>query len=156
MPYIIDGHNLIPRVPGLSLKQIDDENRLILILQEFARTSGKQVDVYFDKAPPGSQRKRKFGRVTAFFVPDNTIADTAIKRRLRNLGKAAKNWTVVSADHDILLTARSLQAKTIDPGEFARDYLSSPEVGEQSIGTDPDISLSDDEIAGWLDAFSNK
>ena len=31
MPYIIDGHNLIPNVPGLDLNKIDDEIQLKLL-----------------------------------------------------------------------------------------------------------------------------
>ena len=37
MPYLIDGHNLIPKVAGLSLKAVDDEMQLIELLQEFCR-----------------------------------------------------------------------------------------------------------------------
>ena len=53
MPYLIDGHNLIPRIPGLSLKDLDDETALIQILQRFAARQGSRVDVFFDRAPPG-------------------------------------------------------------------------------------------------------
>ena len=67
MPYLIDGHNLIPKVPGLSLKAIDDEMQLVEKLQEFCRRRGKQVEVFFDKAPPGGRRVRVFGPVTARF-----------------------------------------------------------------------------------------
>ena len=35
MSYLIDGHNLIPKIPGLTLRQMDDENELIEILQRF-------------------------------------------------------------------------------------------------------------------------
>ena len=37
MPYLIDGHNLIPKL-GLRLESLDDEMELIAILQEFCRT----------------------------------------------------------------------------------------------------------------------
>ena len=29
MPYIIDGHNLIPKIPGIDLQDLDDEQKLI-------------------------------------------------------------------------------------------------------------------------------
>ena len=56
MPYIIDGHNLIPRIPDLSLQDIDDEMQLVEMLQDFCRISRKKVEVYFDNAPPGQLR----------------------------------------------------------------------------------------------------
>ena len=36
MPYLIDGHNLIPKL-GLRLDSVDDEMELVAILQEFCR-----------------------------------------------------------------------------------------------------------------------
>ena len=50
MPYLIDGHNLIPKL-GLRLDSIDDESELIAILQEFSRRERRQVEVFFDGAP---------------------------------------------------------------------------------------------------------
>ena len=68
MPYIIDGHNLIPKIPGLSLQEMDDEQHLLEMLQEFCRRQRKQVEVFFDNAPPGGVRARNLGLVTARFV----------------------------------------------------------------------------------------
>ena len=53
MPFIVDGHNLIPKVPGLNLQDMEDELQLVELLQEFCRINRKQVEVYFDNAPPG-------------------------------------------------------------------------------------------------------
>ena len=50
MPYLIDGHNLIPKL-GLRLDSVDDEMELVAILQEFARLERSQIEVYFDGAP---------------------------------------------------------------------------------------------------------
>ncbi len=52
MPYLIDGHNLIPKL-GLRLDSPDDEMELAAILQEFARLNRREVEVYFDGAPAG-------------------------------------------------------------------------------------------------------
>jgi hypothetical protein len=43
MPYLIDGHNLIPKIPGMNLGDVDDETQLIEMLQEFCRRRRKQV-----------------------------------------------------------------------------------------------------------------
>ena len=68
MPYLIDGHNLIPKL-GLRLDSPDDEMELVAILQEFCRLERRQVEVYFDGAPTPHAGTRKLGTVTAHFVP---------------------------------------------------------------------------------------
>src|SRR5512137_1181649 len=98
MPYLVDGHNLIPKIPGLNLQALDDEEQLIQLLQEYCRRERKQVEVFFDNAPPGGVRARTFGLVTARFVRQGSTADQAIRERLVRLGRLARNWTVVSSD----------------------------------------------------------
>lgn len=156
MPFIIDGHNLIPRVPGLSLDQIDDEDKLIQLLQDFARKVNKNIEVYFDNAPPGTVRKEKFGRVIAHFISESSTADAAIKNKLKSMGKAAKNWTLVSADMEILAEARSRQVRSMDPDEFVSSYLIEQGAVEESLETSPDVHISGDEINEWLDIFKGE
>ncbi len=108
MPYLIDGHNLIPKIPGLSLQAEDDEQQLITLLLEFCRLQRKQVEVYFDNAPPGGVRARNFGNVIARFVRQGSTADQAIRQRLERLGRAARNWTVVSSDLAVQTEARGI------------------------------------------------
>ena len=83
MPFIVDGHNLIPKVPGLNLQDMEDELQLVELLQEFCRINRKQVEVYFDNAPPGGLEVRKFGSVTARFIREGKTADLAIKKKLK-------------------------------------------------------------------------
>jgi hypothetical protein len=53
MPYIIDGHNLIPRIPGIELDDLDDEKELIKLLQGFLSRANKKAHLYFDRASTG-------------------------------------------------------------------------------------------------------
>src|SRR5215510_9304953 len=106
MAYLIDGHNLIPKL-GLRLDAIDDEMELIAILQEFCRREHKQLEVYFDGAPAAHAGTRKLGAVTAHFVPLGKTADNAIRNHLKQLGKSAKNWIVVTSDHQVQVEARA-------------------------------------------------
>ena len=85
MPFLIDGHNLIPKIPGLSLQDMDDEQQLITLLLEFCRLQRKQIEVFFDNAPPGGVRARNFGNVIARFVKQGSSADQAIHQRLERL-----------------------------------------------------------------------
>lgn len=149
MPYLIDGHNLIPKL-GLRLDSMDDEMELAAILQEFCRLERKQVEVYFDGAPAPHAGTRKLGTVTAHFVPLGTTADEAIRRRLRKMGKSAKNWTVVTSDHQVQAEARAVKADVISSDAFAKllkaARASAPKPAE-------DHKLSPQEVEDWLNLF---
>ena len=152
MPYLIDGHNLIPKL-GLRLDSIDDETELINILQEFCRVEQRQVEVFFDGAPATQAGTRKMGAVTARFVSLGNTADNAIRSRLKNLGKSARNWTVVSSDRQVQTEARSAHAEVISSEVFAamlkqaRDSAPKPNVERK---------LSPNEVEDWLKVFEER
>ncbi len=153
MPYLIDGHNLIPKIPGLSLKALDDEDQLIELLQEFCRKSRKEAEVFFDNAPPNGVRARNFGLLTARFVRAGMTADSAIRNRLIKMGRTAQNWTVVSSDHGVQQSARIVHAQMMPSETFAR--LLQQTLGEtpEDSGEDKDVSLSSDELDDWMRLF---
>jgi predicted RNA-binding protein with PIN domain len=153
MPYIIDGHNLIPKVPGLSLGDIDDEVRLIKVLQDFCRQARKKAEVYFDQAPPGSVRTQKHGWVTAHFVRRGRTADAAIQARLRGIGRAGRNWTVVTSDNEVAASAREVRARVISAEVFALNLFSSSSNGDTSLETDPEATLDAEAVDEWLRIF---
>lgn len=152
MPYLIDGHNLIPHILGLDLAEMDDEIQLIQHLQKFSRISRKNIDVYFDNAPAGMAQTQKYGRVTAHFIRSGRTADDAIIARLKSLGRSAKNWQVVSSDRQVAASAQSLGARVIPADAFAQTIITEPETR-----TDPggkiDPKLDPNEIDAWLDVF---
>jgi predicted RNA-binding protein with PIN domain len=147
MPYLIDGHNLIPKL-GLRLDSMDDELELIAILQEYCRLERRQVEVYFDGAPTAQAGTRKYGAVTAYFVPLQTTADNAIRNRLKKMGKSAKNWIVVSSDHRVQLEARTVQAEAISSDAFAA-RSSTPKPADNS-------KLTSQEVEDWLKLFEGR
>ena len=157
MPYIIDGHNLIPKL-GLRLDSPDDEQELIAVLQEFSRLSRSACEVYFDGAPPGESGTKKFGTVTAHFIPLGRTADSAIKARLIKMERAARNWTVVSSDHEVQSAARSSHAKAASSEEFTtllKKFKQEP--GRLLPGKQMrDKELSSEEIDEWLKVFGKR
>ncbi len=156
MPYLIDGHNLIPKVPGLSLKAVDDEQELIEKLQEFCQRRGRQAEVFFDNAPPGMDGKRRHGPVTAHFVRRGRSADDAIRQRLRRLGRSAANWTVVSSDAYVQAAARAAGAQALSSEAFA-GLLERPEGPAQADrGKAGEAPLSPEELQEWLRLFGGK
>jgi uncharacterized protein len=127
MPFLIDGHNLIPKL-GLSLRSVDDEMELVARLQVFCRVERRQVEVYFDGAPAGQVGARKFGSVTAHFVRSGTTADAAIASRLKKMGRDARNWTVVTSDRRVQSEARNAGADVVSSDVFARQVIESMQV----------------------------
>jgi uncharacterized protein len=154
MPYLIDGHNLIPKIPGLNLRKIDDEIALVKLLQSFCQRTGKKVEVYFDNAPPGFSGTRKFGNVTAVFVRAGGTADDRIRRRLSRLGGDAKNWSVVSSDRQVQAEARGVGAMVVSSGSFAKD-LNQASITNQGENFE-DKLLSPEEVDKWLEIFSKR
>ena len=152
MPYLIDGHNLIPKV-GLRLDSLNDELELLAILQEFSRLERKQVEVYFDGAPAQHAGLRKYGNVTAHFVKVGQTADDAIRKRLKKMGRSAKNWSVVSADRQVQAEARAAQAEIISSDVFAKTLK---QVHASAPKANTDRKLSDNEIAEWLRLFDKR
>ncbi|MCL4559563.1 MAG: NYN domain-containing protein [Chloroflexi bacterium] len=155
MPYLIDGHNLIPHVPGLSLQQPDDEMRLLSWLKEFCRHTRKQAEVYFDQAPPGFPAQQRFGLVEAHFVRQGMTADEAIRQRLVRLGKNARNWTVVSSDRQVQAEARQARAQVIASEDFAAQ-MQAISAGKPAGHRREDSALSPEELQEWLDLFSKR
>jgi predicted RNA-binding protein with PIN domain len=153
MPYLIDGHNLIPKV-GLRLDSPDDEMELVAILQEFARLKRQQVEVYFDGAPIGYDGARSIGTVRAHFVRLGQTADNAIRARLNRMAKNARNWIVVSSDREVQSSARVVHAQHISAEEFAKS-LREVRNSASKVNT-ADKKISPAEVDEWLNIFRDK
>jgi len=152
MPYLIDGHNLIPKL-GLRLDSLDDEMELIAILQEFCRLERRQVEVFFDGAPAPQAGTRKLGAVTAHFVRLGTTADNAIRNRLKKLGKSARNWTVVSSDREVQTEARAARAEVMSSDSFAGMLKQARNSAPKPVD---DRKLSQKEVEDWLKLFEER
>ena len=174
MPTLIDGHNLIPKL-GLSLRSLDDEMQLVARLQEFCRAERKKsLEVYFDGAPAGQVGTRQFGLVRAHFVRLGSTADAAIRARLKTLGRAARNWTVVTSDRQVQADAHSAGAAVVSSEAFAarvnastrapapgRRPAKSPQgakspKGERVEGSAKEAGMSEEEVEEWLRLFREK
>jgi predicted RNA-binding protein with PIN domain len=152
---MIDGHNLIPKIPGLSLETTDDEMQLVELLQEFCRRQRKEAEVYFDNAPPGQKKARVFGPVIAHFVRQGMTADDAIRARLGRLGHDARNWTVVSSDHAVQASARAARAHYIPSEVFAGTLAQAIDKPPQDKGEHMETLLDNEELDDWLKLFGS-
>lgn len=156
MPYLIDGHNLIPKISFLDLRDLDDEIKLIELLQVFCQQYKKTVEVFFDQASPGQPRVRNYGQVKARFIHSHQQADAAIEHRIQQIGKEATNWSIVSSDRRIQAAAREARAKIISSDEFAyqlegmlKKTSGKPEINEHN-------SLNENDLDEWLQMFDSR
>ena len=158
MLVLVDGHNLIPKLPGLSLKALDDEMHLVKLLQTYSRVARKPVEVYFDGAPPGKAGTRVFGMVKAHFVRAGQTADEAILRRLASLGNQARETLVVSSDHHVQTQSKALRAHLISSEQFAVEMLtpSATRPVEKEPEKSEDPAVDQKEVEEWLRLFKKK
>ena len=161
MPYIIDGHNLIGKLRGISLREMDDEMKLVELLQVFCRVKRKRVEVYFDGAPPGFARTKRFGQVNAYFIQarigDTRLqADDAIMQRLRALKSKARNWVVVTSDRRIQAQAHESHARVQSSEDFANDLLEAQRLAFDLPADEGGREVSRMEVDYWLEEFNNR
>lgn len=155
MDHIIDGHNLISKLPGLSLSMPDDEERLLRLLERYCAVGGHRVEVYFDGAPAGQADTRKHGRVRAYFVSHRSSADVAIRKRMVLLAKSARNWLLVTSDRAVQAAGREAHARVLSSEEFARDMLASLQP-DHSLEPPADEPLSEAEVQQWEKIFNER
>jgi len=149
---VIDGHNLIPKMPGISLRDIDDEADLIEVIQEYCRLARRQAELFFDGSPEPNRNVKKTGLVHVHFVRIGRTADDAIIEWLRNNGKNARNMVTVSSDRRVKAEAHGLGAEVITSEEFTREVkrvFNSP-ARTQELREKP---LSSNEVDEWMELF---
>ncbi len=158
---VIDGHNLIPKVPGLSLRDLDDEQILIDLLQRYIRQGrgakggaksgvSKRIEVFFDRAPVGKAGVRSYGSLVAHFVQQGKTADEAICQFLSGLGKSARNVSVVSSDRQVQANARALHANVLSSEDFARQLAALPAQPDQPAQVNAPLAPLDE----WYEIFN--
>jgi predicted RNA-binding protein with PIN domain len=149
MPYLIDGHNLIPHVRGLNLQQLDDEQELMKRLDAYFQRQRKQAVLYFDRAQPGGSADMRRAFLQVHFVRPPAIADDAILQHLRKLGGEAKNWVVVSSDQEVCQGAERMGARTLASKAFAAllDEENPTDANSQSA--------RQEDLDYWLDLFDH-
>lgn len=153
---LIDGHNLIPRIPGLSLSQIDDEEKLVGLLRKYAAQHRAHVVVVFDSGNlSGRSRELSGGGVEAIFAGSGTIADRILIERIREL-KRPQQWKLVSSDRAIQQEARRRRLQVIESAHFA-GQLAPTRAPTQPASDDPDEKPGvEGDIDEWLDLFKRR
>ena len=156
MPIIVDGHNLIPHIPGIELSDPDDEVQLIYRLLSYCERSGRRLTVYFDSGFPGQEERQWGNNLTVHFVSPSSHADLAIMKHIQELGREAPNWTVVSDDREIKFAAQQARARTLSSSEFAALIKTSSDEEDSDDQEKPEQLIDDAELQEWERLFQNQ
>ncbi len=152
---LIDGHNLIGQTPGLSLADPNDEQKLIVMLRQYAARKNARIVVIFDSGNPGGKSKElSGGHVTAIFAGSHTIADRVLRERIREL-KQPGDWIVVSSDHEVQQAAQQRRMNVWSAAEFAR-RIGPPPKRELEPPPAKDSGLTQSEVDEWLRLFKQE
>jgi predicted RNA-binding protein with PIN domain len=148
MPYLIDGHNLIGCIRGMSLRDPNDERRLLEFLAPLAHALRRKMVVFFDRGASDCKGKGpRIGLVEARFIPLPGSADAAILGYLQGRNDA-RNYTVITSDSAVRERARRTGAKVVRAGEFLREAQSAAaRVRKEKPPGNPE------EIDDWLRLF---
>jgi predicted RNA-binding protein with PIN domain len=148
MPLLIDGHNLIGRLPDLHLDDPDDEAKLVLRLRAYVARTRKRATVVFDQGLPGGlSHSLSGGGVRVVFAPTGRSADGILRERIRR-AHDPRGLTVVTSDGAVIAAARARGARVIRAEAFA-EQLSVP----PKLASEDDVRLSPAEVEAWLSVF---
>ncbi len=119
---IIDGHNLIGKLPNVSLSDPDDELKLLRALENYHATHPHEdMLVVFDPARDErggwSNMRSGVAGIAVRFARRGSTADDLIARILRE-DKRPRSITVVSSDNAVRKAARERGARTLSSEEF--------------------------------------
>lgn len=156
MLLLIDGHNLVPKIAGMSLRDLDDEMNLIELLQDYARRRRRKLEVFFDNPPTGWPRIRKIGMIMVRFTRPGSNADEEIRRRLIELGKESRNCLVVSSDSRVQGYGREVRAQVMSSETFAQEIANSMVASMDADKEKGESHLSESEMEDWLRLFTEK
>lgn len=156
MHYLIDGHNLIAKLPDIDLSDPDDEIQLVLKLRQWTAASPKRVvTVYFDGGIPGGHNVNlSNSQVKVIFVSEGKTADSLLIARINRV-KNPPEYVLVTGDQQIIDAANKRKMKHMRSEKFAmrlgRDKAERTLPGPTISDDDPVIS--DAEVEQWLDLF---
>lgn len=157
MHFLIDGHNLIAKMPGISLSDPDDEAQLILRLRRWVAANPKRrVTVYFDGGLPGGRAPHLSAtRLEVVFASSGQPADDLLLRHIRRI-KNPPEYTLITSDRAIIAAAEKRRLPVLLSEDFALELA-----GQEAAAPTPPPPreaaekplLSEAEVAAWMELF---
>ncbi len=140
--YIIDGNNLIGKIPALMKIQKKDKQssreKLALMLQRFFLNKKANVTLHLDGF---AVTKINAGKIKIIYS-ENITADEKIKNQIEK-SKSPRTITVITSDSNLTQFAKVCSCKVIPSEDFAKQLNSKSQDDEQTI---IDSMKNDDEF----------
>ena len=156
MPLLIDGHNLIGRLPDLRLDDPDDEAKLVARLRPYCARTRKHITVVFDRGLPGGRSwELSGGGVEVVFAATGHTADGILCERVRQ-ARDPRGLTIVTSDREVIAVARARGARVVRSEEFAAQLgVEAKAKIEAKVEAEvkTDVRLSAQEVEEWLRVF---
>jgi hypothetical protein len=150
MPFIIDGHNLIGQMPGLSLADPDDEQKLVMLLRGYLLRARKKGTVVFDRGQPTGQGSLSNSTLTVRFARPPRTADEVIVELVR-ADRNPRGLTVITSDARLQAAVRERGATVREAASFARAMSATPARPSQK-----EQGLTSAEVEVWEQEFRRK
>ncbi|HID89734.1 MAG TPA: hypothetical protein EYP52_08520 [Anaerolineae bacterium] len=152
MPLLIDGHNLIGRMPDLSLEDPEDEVALVRRLRRYCWRHRRRAIVIFDAGLPGGRSPiLSSPEVQVIFAPYGRTADALLCERIRRMRDPA-GLIVVSSDHSVQAAARDRGMRVIPAETFAAELAADDGVEEGA----EEKPRSVEDLEEWLRLFNER
>lgn len=156
MGLLIDGHNLIARLPDIDLADPEDEAKLVAKLKRWAAADRKRkATVIFDAGLPGGRDPSlSNSSITVIFAVGGVSADSLIINRIRKARDVAA-LIVVTSDQAIVAVAQQRKMRVLRSEEFAQVLAAADARVQRRDPADdePDPRLSPNELQEWLELF---
>lgn len=161
MNYLIDGHNLIGKMPDIQLSDPDDEAKLVLRLLNWAAVGkNRRIIVVFDKGMPG-QNWTNFNSpiLRAVFTLGGQTADDWLIKFMYDHVQNPKEYRLITSDRAIIKHADNRRI----PFMRSEDFVVEVEQERQSFSepTKPQDRpqkeiLRGHEVDAWLQFFGGE
>jgi predicted RNA-binding protein with PIN domain len=155
MNLLIDGHNLIGQIAGISLADPDDEAKLVRLLRSYAvRKRNRQVVVVFDRGVRGHPQKLDGYGVVCHFALSPQDADQQLVKRINALPRP-RDWVLVTSDRAVARAATDRGMRVIDARTFAAEISGLQRKSPAAPPSDEkrEIRMSEAEMAEWMRLF---
>jgi hypothetical protein len=144
MPILLDGNNLLNRLPKASRTRAD-VRRLVLDSTRHEKTT---VVVVFDGPPPrDALPEESLGKVTVLYSAPKSADDVIISRL--PAGPSARNWVVITDDRELARKARDRGAPVRPIGEWQSKRP------QRSRRQRAESKLSSHEVEAWERFFAD-
>ncbi len=154
MDYLVDGHNLIGRMPGLALSDPDDEAKLVDLLGRWTlREPRHRITVVFDGGVYGHPSRLGSSRVRVIFAHLPRNADSVLEKLLQQV--KSPGMTVLVSDDRAITSVAADRGVHVVPCRVFLEQLMQPRAprSKRPGRARPEPKLPNSEVEAWLKHF---